>query len=137
MGKLGEKTSNYLIIPFNFHSYHHLICRGGEGAKMYGYRSQNTAFLVCLVRLHCYQNMATLVICTTVLYSYCITPHHSVRCGPAHAQVCPQLLKYRLEMDSVCSASVCLANDQMQFASPPWHIHICMLIFPHSSVNTT
>ncbi len=27
---------------------------------MYGYRSQNTAFLACLVRLHCYQNMATL-----------------------------------------------------------------------------
>ncbi len=28
---------------------------------MYGYRSQNTAFLVCLVWLHCYQNMATLL----------------------------------------------------------------------------
>ncbi len=32
--------------------------QGGEG--VYSYRSQNAAFLVCLVRLHCYQNMATL-----------------------------------------------------------------------------
>ncbi len=31
-----------------------------RGKKMYGYRSQNTAFLGCVVWLHCYQNTATL-----------------------------------------------------------------------------
>ncbi len=29
---------------------------------VYGYRSQNTAFLACLVRLHCCQNMAPLTV---------------------------------------------------------------------------
>ncbi len=77
---MKQKTSNYSIIPFNFHSSHHLICYVGVGGKkMYDWgeggreeakksmvmgvkiRNQNTAFLGCLVRLHCYQNMAPLL----------------------------------------------------------------------------
>ncbi len=36
--------------------------------KMNGYRGQNTAFLGCLVRLHCYQNMATLSQCLNIKF---------------------------------------------------------------------
>ncbi len=36
-----------------------LFLRGGG---VYGYQSQNPAFLACLVQLHCCQNMATLFI---------------------------------------------------------------------------
>ncbi len=63
MKKLGktEKSNNYRI-RFNFPFF------GEQGGGVYSYWSQNTAFLAYLVRLHCCQNMATLLrtcrICT-------------------------------------------------------------------------
>ncbi len=33
MEKSSEKTSTYPIIPFNFHSFHHLIRRQGGGRQ--------------------------------------------------------------------------------------------------------
>ncbi len=47
-------------------------------------------------------------------------------------------LKYRLEMDSVCSASVYSASRRTQLAAPLRHVHICMLPsarLPRSSVD--
>ncbi len=35
-------------------------------------------------------------------------------------------LKYQLETDSILSASACLVNGWMQFASPLWLVNVCM-----------
>ncbi len=79
---MKQKMSNYPIVHSNFigvvtspvaggggQKRRAKERRKGGGKKMYGYPIQNTAFLACLVRLHCCQNMATLD----------VVPHFEIR----------------------------------------------------------